>query len=65
MPDFEAIGQAIRDARRRAGITQKDAADLSGVAERTVRAIESGVGNPSLGSVIAVANTVGLHVKAL
>ena len=32
-------GEAIRRARREAGLTQKDLADLSGVSERTVRAL--------------------------
>ena len=40
-------GEAIRRARREAGLTQKDLADLSGVSERTVRAIETGRGNPT------------------
>lgn len=39
-------GEAIRRARREAGLTQKDLADLSGVSERTVRAIETGRATP-------------------
>ena len=39
-------GEAIRRARREAGLTQKDLADLSGVSERTVRAIETDGATP-------------------
>lgn len=64
MDDIEALGRSIRAARRQSGITQQDLADLAGIGVRTVRAIESGTGNPSLGAVVTVANAVGLNVKA-
>ena len=44
MSDVEEVGRAIRAARKEARLTQKDLADLSGVSERTVRAIETGTG---------------------
>lgn len=62
--DMAAIAATIRKARKEAGITQADLADLAGTSERTVRAIETATGNPSLAAVVAVANTVGLHVAA-
>lgn len=65
MRDILEIGEAIRVARKEARLTQSDLADLSGIGVRTIRAIESGTGNPSIGAVIAAANTVGLHLKAL
>ena len=65
MKDIEALGKAIRKARHRSGITQADLADLAGIGVRTVRAIESGTGNPSLTAVVDVANAVGLNVRAL
>jgi DNA-binding XRE family transcriptional regulator len=63
--DVVEVGEGIRAARREAGITQKDLAELSGVSERTVRAIESGTGNPSLRAVAAVAGAVGLRLRVL
>jgi transcriptional regulator with XRE-family HTH domain len=63
--DVVEVGERIRAARREAGITQKDLAELSGVSERTVRAIEAGTGNPSLRAVAAVAGAVGLRLRAL
>lgn len=65
MDDIRTLGKDIRAARKKTGITQADLADLAGIGVRTVRAIESGTGNPSLSAVVAIANAVGLKVKAL
>ncbi|WP_427005148.1 helix-turn-helix transcriptional regulator [Pseudarthrobacter sp. H2] len=64
MGDVDSIGAAVRSARKEAGLKQSDLADLSGVSERTVRAIETGAGNPTLAAVAAVANVLGLRVVA-
>lgn len=64
MDDVTAIGASIRQARKEAGITQAMLADLIGTSSRTVHAIETGTGNPSLVTVAAAANAVGLHLKA-
>ena len=42
------LGARIRVARKSEGIIQTELADLAGTSERTIRAIESGTGNPSL-----------------
>lgn len=62
MDDVEGIAAGIRRARKDAGITQADLADLAGTSERTIRAIETGTGNPSLAALVAVANVLGLHL---
>jgi DNA-binding XRE family transcriptional regulator len=62
--DIAAIGASIRRARKEAGITQDTLADLIGTSSRTIHAIETGTGNPSLVTVAAAANAVGLHLKA-
>lgn len=64
MEDVVAIGASIRRARREAGITQATLADLIGTSSRTIHAIETGTGNPSLATVATAANAVGLHLKA-
>ncbi|WP_455835140.1 helix-turn-helix transcriptional regulator [Pseudarthrobacter siccitolerans] len=64
MDDVVAIGASIRRARKDAGITQFTLADLIGTSPRTVHAIETGRGNPSLLTVTAAANAVGLHLRA-
>lgn len=62
--DVQGIGLSVRSARKESGLKQSDLADLAGVSERTVRAIETGTGNPTLAAVVAVANVLGLHVAA-
>jgi y4mF family transcriptional regulator len=62
--DVEEVGGRIRAARKEAGLTQKDLADLAGISERTVRAIETGTGNPALAAVAAAANVLGLRLAA-
>ncbi|WP_395858381.1 helix-turn-helix transcriptional regulator [Arthrobacter sp. KBS0702] len=56
------IAEGIRRNRKEAGLTQEDLAHLAGTSERTVRAIETGTGNPSLQAVVAVANVLGLKL---
>ncbi|GAB3559423.1 hypothetical protein GCM10027405_07450 [Arthrobacter alkaliphilus] len=65
MDDVKAIGVSIRRARRAAGITQETLADLIGTSARTVHAIETGTGNPSLLTVVAAANAVGLRLGTI
>ena len=62
--DVQGIGRSVRVARKEAGLKQSDLADLAGVSERTVRAIETGTGNPTLAAVVSVANVLGLRVAA-
>lgn len=64
MGEVEDVGRAIRAARKEAGLTQRDLADLAGISERTVRAIETGTGNPALAAVAAAANVLGLRLVA-
>ena len=62
MSDALSIGASIRSARKDAGITQEDLAHLAGTSVRTVRAIETGTGNPSLRAVVAVSGVLGLQL---
>lgn len=64
MDDIKIIGEAIRTSRRAAGITQRDLADLAGVSERTIRAMETGTGNPTLAAAAAAAHVLGLRLSA-
>ena len=64
MSDVLSIGASIRSARKDAGIAQEDLAHLAGVSVRTVRAIETGTGNPSLQAVVAVSGVLGLRLAA-
>ena len=60
----EAIGGAVRRARRDAGLTQAQLAELAETSERTVRDIERGTGSPSLAVVVRTAGVLGLTIEA-
>jgi len=54
------IGQAIRLARRRAGLTQVDAAGLCGVSPPFLNAVENGKESAHLGKVLHVCRQLGI-----
>lgn len=62
MTAVEAIGRAIRTARRQNALTQEQLAELAGTSTRTVRDIEHGTGSTSLSTVAAVADVLGLSL---
>ena len=57
------IAKHIKKRRRILKITQQDLAEMSGVALRTVRMVESGKGNPSLMILSKIANVLGMELK--
>lgn len=62
MDSISAVAASIRAARKEAGLTQEDLANLAETSERTIRAIETGTGNPSLRVVAAAADVLGLRL---
>ena len=64
MDEIRAIGAAVRRARRAAGLTQAQNAELAETSERTIRDIEKGTGSPSLTAVVRAATVVGLTLEA-
>lgn len=62
MDNASEVAASFRRARKEAGLTQEDLANLADTSERTIRAIETGAGNPSLRAVIAAANVLGLQL---
>lgn len=59
---ISAVAACVRTARKEAGLTQGDLANLAETSERTIRAIETGTGNPSLRAVAAAVNVLGLRL---
>jgi len=57
-----ALGHALRARRRELGISQRDLSDLAGVALHTVSDVESGKGNPTLSTVVALLAPLGLKL---
>lgn len=58
----EDMGLAVRDARLAAGMTQADVASKAGVMRYVVTNLESGKANPTLSTLLAVLDVVGLRV---
>lgn len=60
-PDHAALGQAVEELRREAKLTQEDLADRMNTESSTVGKLERGVANPTLVSLLRVAQ--GLDVE--
>ena len=58
----QEIGKTIKERRKKLGINQQTLADLASVAVNTVVAIERGEGNPQLGTLLTVIDTLGLQI---
>lgn len=58
-----ALGQAVRARRRQLGLTQEEAAELAGVATRTVHALETGKPTLRLDALLAVLAALGLQLR--
>lgn len=59
------IGEAIRKRRELLGLLQPQLASISGVSTRTIQLVEMGKANPSLDTLIKLADPLGLTVKLL
>ncbi|AQQ16354.1 DNA-binding transcriptional repressor PuuR [Corynebacterium glaucum] len=62
-PRAELIGTTIRDARKIAGLTQVQVAELAGISDATLRDIEHGSGSPSLRAVLETLDVLGLRLE--
>ena len=61
-PEF-AIIQAIIDARKSAGITQKELSQKSGIAQGDISKLENGTRNPSVNLLKRLADGMGMVLK--
>lgn len=53
----------IKERRSLLGITQQDLSDISGVGLRTVKVVEAGKGNPSIGTLLKMLDVLGLELE--
>lgn len=58
-----AIIQAIIDARRQSGLTQKELSERTGIAQGDISKLEKGNGNPSLRTLQRLASGMGMRLK--
>lgn len=61
-PEF-AIIQALIDARKASGLTQKQLAEITGIAQADISKLENGNANPSLRTLQRLASGMGTALK--
>lgn len=61
-PEFSII-QAMIDARKASGLTQKQLAEKTGIAQSDISKLESGNANPSLRTLRRLAEGMGMQIK--
>ncbi|PWK28208.1 y4mF family transcriptional regulator [Arcicella aurantiaca] len=59
----ELLGKNIKYRRKVLKVRQEDLAEISGVALRTVVSIERGEGNPSLETLLKIAEVLGMELQ--
>ena len=58
-----SIIQTMLDARKAAGLTQKDLAERTGIAQADISKLENGNANPSLKTLQRLASGMGMRLK--
>ena len=61
-PEF-SIMQAMIDARKSSGMTQKQLSEKTGIAQADISKLESGSANPSLRTLQRLAAGMGMRIK--
>jgi len=57
------IGDTIKKRRELLGLLQPQLASISGVSTRTIQLVEMGKGNPTLDTLIKIADPLGLQIN--
>ncbi len=58
----ELIGKQIKERRLDLKIKQQEVADLSGISINTIVALERGIGNPRIETIISICDVLGLQL---
>lgn len=61
-PEF-SIMQAMIDARRQSGLTQKQLSERTGIAQGDISKLENGSANPSVRTLLRLADGMGMRLK--
>jgi transcriptional regulator with XRE-family HTH domain len=62
MPAVARIGRAFAERRIALRLTQQTLADLAGVSRSSIQALERGSGSVKFGSVVEIADILGLNI---
>lgn len=57
------IGQSIRERRELLGLLQPQLSSIAGVSTRTIQLVEAGKANPSLQTLMQLADALGLNLQ--
>jgi transcriptional regulator with XRE-family HTH domain len=60
---LEELISSLKSRRQSLAVTQEQLAELSGVALRTIKEIETGNGNPTFATLSRIADVLGLEIK--
>ena len=60
---LEELIFVLKKRREVLGVTQEQLAELSGVGLRTLKALESGNGNPTFSTLYKLTNVLGMELK--
>ena len=63
--DLIEMGEIIRKPRELLGLLQPELSSISGISRRTIQLVEMGKANPSIGTLIKIADPLGLALKLL
>ena len=55
--------QRLKDRREQLDVTQEQLAELAAVSLRTVKELDSGKGNPTVSTLIKLADVLGMELK--
>jgi transcriptional regulator with XRE-family HTH domain len=55
--------KSLKERREQLGVTQEQLAEVAAVALRTVKALDSGKGNPTVSTLIKLADVLGMELK--
>ena len=61
--ETDEIIQALIEARRASGMTQKELSEITGIAQGDISKLEKGNANPSLRTLIRLAEGMGMQLK--
>ena len=64
-PVIVRFGRRLRELRRAAGLTQRDLARQSRVTRKFIQEVEDGTSNPSLETIVLLADGLGCEVADL
>jgi transcriptional regulator with XRE-family HTH domain len=65
LPPIEGLGQRVQRHRERLGWSLEKVADLCGVSRQAIEAVEKGKNNPSITTLITLADAFGVSVDTL